>query len=236
MAGRGSVTSGIARYIHRNIQSGAWAVGCKIPSENQLCRELGVSRVSVRSALQQFMALGILESARGKGTFVISDDLSLFALQQSSEPCSRETLESMKHILEFRCLIEPAIAAMAAENAAPGLIARLEEQLETMRSSVGESARFVAADVQFHLELCRAGNNPVTISVMEDILLKRTDLGYALNLALGYYGGMYYHTLLLDAIKNHDGKQARSLMLEHLQRGIYDLRADNSAPEPAAEA
>ncbi|MGN0992070.1 MAG: GntR family transcriptional regulator [Candidatus Ventricola sp.] len=57
MAGRGKVTSRIVKYLRQNIRDGVWEIGERIPSENELCKELGVSRVSVRNALQQMSAL-----------------------------------------------------------------------------------------------------------------------------------------------------------------------------------
>lgn len=57
MAGRGKVTSRIVKYLRQNIRDGVWEIGERIPGENELCKELGVSRVSVRNALQQMSAL-----------------------------------------------------------------------------------------------------------------------------------------------------------------------------------
>ena len=53
-----------------NIRENVWKSGEKIPSENDLCTLLGVSRVSVRSAIQRLKALGLLEVKHGKGSFV----------------------------------------------------------------------------------------------------------------------------------------------------------------------
>lgn len=228
MAEKGSVTSKIVRYICKNIESGVWMVGDKISSENQLCKELGVSRISVRSAIQQLNALGIMESVRGKGTFLISDDLSIFSLETVGKIENKESLQSMRYMLEFREMIEPDICGKAAANATPELVAQLEKLLDTMRNCVGKNEPFVEADMDFHLEICRTSENPFIVRVMSDIFRKRTDLGQMLNLANGYYGGIYYHGLLLDAFKKRDGKKARALMAEHLQRGIEDLAADNA--------
>ena len=70
MIQRNNVTEQIIAYCKRQIRSGAWIVGEKIPSENQLCAELGVSRASIRSALKELIGIGALESGpRVKGTF-----------------------------------------------------------------------------------------------------------------------------------------------------------------------
>ena len=159
MADKGSVTGKIAHYIRKNIRNGNWTVGEKIPSENQLCEELGVSRVSVRSALQQFIALGILESVHGKGTFLISDDLSAFYSNVEEPAPTIDATETMKQILEFRSIVEPAICAQVAQTASPELIAKLEGYLKTMKASVGRCEEFINADVAFHMEIINACGN-----------------------------------------------------------------------------
>lgn len=235
MAEKGSVTSKVSHYIREHIRSGDWKVGQKIPSENQLCSELGVSRVSVRNAIQQFIALGILESEHGKGTFLLSNDLSMFLPVPGSIPENTELLDRMKSILQFRSLIEPSICGLVAETASPELISQLEQYLDIMQGSVGKCEVFVQADVNFHLEICRASGNPVIIAVMNDIFRQRADLGNMLALATGYYGGVYYHNLILSAIRNHNSTQAKAMMQEHLERGLDDLMADNP-DSPTSEA
>ena len=51
---RVNVTSQVVDYLKKNIESGNWTVGEKIPSENQMTEELGVSRSSIRTALSQY--------------------------------------------------------------------------------------------------------------------------------------------------------------------------------------
>lgn len=56
--------------LYQKIASGEWAEGAKIPNEFVLCEELGVSRITVRSAIQRLVALGMLKVQRGDGTYV----------------------------------------------------------------------------------------------------------------------------------------------------------------------
>lgn len=236
MGEKESVTSRIIAYIRDNIRKGTWEVGGKLPSENEMCRLLNASRTSVRSALQQFIALGILESVHGKGTFLLTNDLTVFADTQQEKPevDRKDMVASMKYLLEFRSLFEPGVCAKVAPEATEELITKLEELLEIMKRSVGDPLTFVKADMDFHSALCEAFHNPLLMSVMDNVSQQKIDTYYMLNTMVGYYGGIYYHTLILDAVKKRDGKRARNCMLEHLQHGIGDLDVDQDVETDAA--
>lgn len=224
---RGKVTSKVVRYIRKNIQQGNWHVGEKIPSENELCKELDVSRVSVRSAIQQFVALDILESVHGKGTFLKSCNLAAFGIG-SEEYGTGGSVEDIKEMLEFRSLIEPSICAKVVPHASQELIEKLTWYLEEMRKSVDNNEKFVEMDTEFHLAIMMETHNALLIEMMSSVMDKKKEAFKIMNLAIGYYSGIYYHTLLLDAIKKRDGKVAKSLMQEHLERGILDISFDNT--------
>lgn len=108
-----------------------------------------MSRVSVRNALQQMSALGILESVHGKGTYLISNDLSVFETKQEPVPEPSCELADMEQMLELRAMIEPSICYKVAADADAELIGRLEGLLEEMREAVGNSKVFVEKDMAF---------------------------------------------------------------------------------------
>lgn len=222
MSEKGGVTQGVVRYMLGRIQDGQWQVGQLIDSENTLTHDLGVSRVSVRKAIAQFAALGIMRSVHGKGTYLVSDDLSAFT--SPGEPESEDSsVRELREVLQLRMMVEPALCAQATQLADPALHARLEDLLNAMRQAVGGSLAFVEADQQFHMEICKACGNAVITEVMGNLFHRRAEPHYMLSLANGFYGGIYYHDLILAAMKKGDDKRARSLMLEHLRHGLEDL-------------
>ena len=54
--------------LREQILSGGWKPGDKLPSENELAAQFGVSRVTVRNALQRLSGLGLLETRFGEGS------------------------------------------------------------------------------------------------------------------------------------------------------------------------
>ena len=59
--------------LSQYIVSGEWSSGTKIPPEMELADQLGVSRASVRSAIQKLQAFGMVKTQAGEGTFVEHD-------------------------------------------------------------------------------------------------------------------------------------------------------------------
>lgn len=227
-----NVTNRIIAYITDNIQDGTWKVGDKLPSENEICRTMGVSRISVRSALQQFTALGILKSSQGKGTFLINNDISAFAPLlhiENEESTQPDSIREMKYLLEFRDMIEPEICARVARIADQKLIDKLEALLDLMKRAIKDTNAFVNADMEFHMTICEALQNPITNSIMNEVGRSKLNSYMQLNKTLGSYGGIYYHALLLDALKKKNSKRAYSIMKEHLEHSIGDLAVDYGA-------
>ena len=62
----------IQNFIYQQIENGALTVGSRIPSEEELAREFGVSRITANKALKELAVLGILERVRGQGSFISS--------------------------------------------------------------------------------------------------------------------------------------------------------------------
>lgn len=222
MIQRNNVTEQIIAYCKQQIRSGAWVVGEKIPSENQLCAELGASRASIRSALKELIGIGALESVHGKGTFLIDNQLDIGGSQAykiTSEDC-----QDMEKVLEFRRIIEPEACYLAACNMGEESIASLEAALKKMRKSVGDSLPFVEADLQFHGILSRATDNPLIEKSMNRVFRENLEDHEKMNQAFGYQDGIYYHTLIIQAIKEGKPERARAIMQDHLQHGIDRLK------------
>lgn len=86
------------RAIFREkISSGEWSPGSMIPSENKLCEIYGVSRMTVRGVISQFVSQGFLYRIAGKGTFVCDSKMEISSLQYSG---IRGQLEAMGHSVE----------------------------------------------------------------------------------------------------------------------------------------
>jgi len=209
-----------ADYLKHNIESGVWEIGKKIPGEHQLTARLGVSRGSVRLAVQQLVAVGVLESFQGKGTFVKHNNLSQMFGSGSITP---EDCRDLKMVLGFRKTVEPECCRLAALHATDELIRRLQGHLDGMMAHTADSETFVREDTAFHSEISRACGNPLLAGSLEEVFRQTCNNHRQMNRVLGRRDGIYYHTIILKSIVNRDSKAASRLMLEHLEQGIYSL-------------
>lgn len=205
-----------SNYILSHIKDGSWPVGTKIPSENQLCEELAISRTSVRGAIGQYVSIGLLESRHGKGTFVRSVDLHLLGNEDGAFK-ARSLFEDQRMVHQARDLVEPEILAYVAEFATPELIEELEGWNRKMIESLGNQKEFIHADMNFHRAMVRFLNNRYLTEFFEP-LLDRDDVNGLNNDMFGYYDGVQTHQSFMEAIREHNPDKARRLSVEYHQK------------------
>lgn len=100
--------------LHEKIRSGAWAPGTHIPSEDELCEQFGVSRITIRHALRNLVAQGLLERGRGRGTFVRDTTLTAGARGLTSFTAEMKDLGMTAGSRTLSMTVEPADDDVAA--------------------------------------------------------------------------------------------------------------------------
>ena len=197
------------------IRQGVLKPGERLPSERVLADQLQVSRSSVREALRSLELQGLVISKRGSGTFINTDNLeSMVALLASTLTSGADTL---KHIFEMRHMLEPQIAALAAQRANKQEVAELESILEEQVKEIADGGTGVDSDTAFHFAMASATHNSAlvkVISAVEDIL--RRSRNQSLQEPGRPQRSLASHREILGMIHSGDASGARRAMEYHL--------------------
>lgn len=205
----------VRRNITEKILSQEWGPGTKIASENQLSQELGVSRMSVREAIEKMVALNILSKKQGGGTYV--NKLSPSIYMNSLIPMVLLEEHNILEIQEFRKIIEVDSARLCAERCGNETIEQLEKYYGDMCKYNSISEEFAYADFSFHRAIAEGTGNSLIIKVNSILteLLKYQQT--KTNKYLGPSGGLVEHRKILDAIKDRDPELAAIYMKRHVE-------------------
>lgn len=213
----------IVEQICDLIKQGELKPGDKLPSEQVMLKELGVSRPSMREALAALDILGIVETKGGRGNF-IAGSANLSSYKKRLKELSLE--ESSFELLQARELIETEIAGLASENAAPKDIKAMRQLLAKMSGDAEGMAEFSTEfelNLDFHLSLARATHNKILVEIVRCLINGlRGKLWTKLNEKVwketdrpqAYFKE---HEQILDAIERKDKAGARKRMYQHLK-------------------
>lgn len=161
-AGGVTVADDIVRHIEQRIITGAFTPGDRLPAERALAAELAVSRAALREALSRLEASGLVVRRHGSGTRVTREVPRGASLAARLEHAG----DNFTHSAEFRELIEPQLARLAAERITAGELAELRDVLATSASDV-DAEESLRLDVVFHTTIARASRNPLLASLGE---------------------------------------------------------------------
>jgi DNA-binding FadR family transcriptional regulator len=195
------------------IKLGLLEPGARLPAERELCRQLGISRSTLRQALTALVQSGHLRATRGRsgGTFVA----------ESPPPADAPTLDvlaSWRDACDQRLAVELAVAMLAAERAEPEALAPLAGLIDAMEATLEDFPAYRQADVRWHIGLAEASGSPRLIAAMTEAQGQMTDLiSYIAHPPELLAWSNRQHARMLVAVRRGDGDRAVRLMAEHLK-------------------
>lgn len=179
---------------------------------------MGVSRGTLREALNQLVLMGIIEMRQGSGTYVRSITPSSF--MESLSPALLMDRSSTAELLDARLYIEGAVAFLAAKKATNGEIQELKKILGHMRKALKTRSieDFINKDVEFHITIAKSSKNRVLLKVVQTIrdILYHFIADYFAAMPDTVRNAVDYHTKIYRAIENRDPSEAKRQMESHI--------------------
>jgi GntR family transcriptional repressor for pyruvate dehydrogenase complex len=220
----------------QRIRAGEWPPGTRLPSIARLARSLRVSTGSVREALRSLQSMGLVRIEHGRGVFVTGarpagELAGHFATSQTG---------LLVALAEARRILEPELAALAAERASDVELAEIDGLARAMEEQARLGLDFVEPDLSFHYRIAEAARNPVLLRMLESI----HDLLIESRSVTEREPGMTpravrYHLLIAEALCERDAAQARLLMLAHMNHalsGVLSAESRRAADQAARSA
>ncbi|NGY64253.1 FadR family transcriptional regulator [Lentzea sp. NEAU-D13] len=217
----------VAALLTRRIVSGDIEDG-RAPSELDISREFGVSRVVARETLKILASLDIVEVAQGRRVVVRPraewDYLSPLLIEWLPPEIVGELLQELH---QMRVLLEPELAAMAAAGITEETLNRLKDGIDRMAVLEADPNAYLEVDHEFHMEICRAADNRILDRIMYSARWLGTASRRITNEApAGLRRATAEHTEIYEALVARDPEGARAAMRRHLSKNYSTLLAE----------
>ena len=202
-----------ADELIRLIREKGYQPGQKLPTEYELSEFLNVSRNTVREALRVLVSRNIVTIRQGSGTFVsakngVADDPLGFSLVEDQKKLVRD-------LLQVRCIIEPQIAALAAENAQASDLELLRRICAEVEACIEQRKDFSQKDQEFHIQIAKCSHN-IVMSNLIPVISEGVSLFSSTVSQQEYVQTIKSHREILQAIQSRHPVQAQQTMLFHL--------------------
>src|SRR5512138_144046 len=213
------VSSQIADQIRESILAGDFSPGDKLPPERELAEMFGVSRPSVREALNILASSGLVMSYQGGGT-VVQSLVETAAGSPLSELIKGEQ-ERALDVIEVRKCMEAWTSYYAAQRALPEDLRKLEKIVIEMEQNLDGMKPSQDLDANFHILIAQATHNIVWLHLMQSIFdaMKEFQRGVwrAVYLTEEDHRQLFaHHKAVYEAIRDREPERARDAMLTHL--------------------
>ena len=220
------ISDEIFEQIRKLIVEGKLRPGDKLPPERELAAQMGVSRPTLREAINKLEARGLLEQRQGGGTFVksLGNETFDFAFEEYANK-----KDAIVDLMEVRKILETWAAYTAAERITDEELKQLEQYLKEMEEALKKGKIGYDSDADFHSTISYATKNIFLIHIMNTIYQWIEKISYEVRSRL--YNDYYKHDLLFKqhkaiyiAIKNKDALEAYNAMLTHMNYTMNSVK------------
>lgn len=197
-----------------------FAPGDKLPNENDLSAELGVSRTTLREAIRILVAYGVLEIHRGTGTFVT------FAALEYKENLSglSNVKANVRDLYEMRLIFEPEAACFAAVRGSEAEIRRILDYGAAIENKIIEGQDRTGDEHAFHKAIAMAAHNEFMNQLLP-ILFQAISNGVSMsaNSEKAVADTLNDHRLIMEFLEQRNAEGARSAMRIHIMHAMKEL-------------
>jgi GntR family transcriptional regulator, transcriptional repressor for pyruvate dehydrogenase complex len=197
--------------------------GENIPTESELADTFQVSRTAIREGVKSLVAIGVLETKHGIGTFV--KDSNLGPLRNPRDKLNRAGLSELLDLLEFRRIVERETAALASQRRTTTDLVELERCVKELEKGIFAGIKPVE-DIGFHLALARAAKNSALVDAT--FLIFRF---YENDPSLPDNSDLQSHLAIYEAVRDKNPEAARQAIMDHFSilEKRYRSKAKNRA-------
>src|SRR5512136_1314056 len=205
------ISEEIADQIKRLIIDGKLRPGDRLPPERELVKEFGVSRPSLREALNTLVGMGFLET-KGKRTFIKS--VASESVQNPLSLLIKADTQKIFDLIEVRKAIEVWGASLAAQRASKEDIKHLARIIKEMKKAFDEGRSWEKQDADFHLGIAQATHNTIQTHIMSTIYdLLRESMARVFKDRSKVKKLLDHHDRIFNAIETHSPDKARERTL-----------------------
>ena len=203
---RDSLAKQVADELEQMIEREEFKVGEKIPPEPDLMEMFGVSRNTVREAIQGLTIAGILETKQGNGTFIRSNSRFQANMKKKYESVSLEDIR------EARSSIEATIAYLTASRYDEEDFVKITEAFKKRQELTEDLKENTKADIEFHMAIALACHNSILIDLYQSIATYLETHIIEKNIESSTHNEIeQLHTNLYEAIRDRRATEAAQI-------------------------
>ncbi len=214
----GSVADAVVDQIVDQIRSGTLPEDALLPGERQLASAFGVSRRTVRNAIQELQDAGVVQVSPGPaGGIRVS---SVWIPGSVGNPPGATTPDEVFKVLEARRVIEPRVAQLAALHRTDEDIAVMQRTIDLQHACQGDRRKVTEGNANFHRQMWRAAANSELEAAMRSIYRRLTGVFFDALMQEDSSDGpgvaIVLHEETLQAIASGNAETTSEVMDRHL--------------------